>query len=87
MKGCTMWVHVEEAMPKEGEKVWYYFEPVGRHRGTFDGYYVDDDGKEWKNMHMFSCDYGFLTGDVTHWHPDQDELPEVPAGTEAMTPQ
>ena len=81
------WIHVDEKMPQVVQKVWYYFEPVGRHRGTFDGYYVDDDGKEWKNMHMFSCDYGFLTGDVTHWHPDQDELPEVPAGTEAMVPQ
>ena len=33
-------------------------------------------------MHMFSCDYGFLTGDVTHWMPDegQDE-PEKPKET------
>ena len=31
-------------------------------------------------MSIFYCDYGFLTGDVTHWHPDQEEKPEYPKG-------
>jgi hypothetical protein len=65
-------------MPKIGETVWYYFELVGTHLGTFDGYYVDDEGKEWKGMHMFGNDYGFLTGDVTHWHSNQKEMPDEP---------
>ena len=78
----TNWISVEDAMPEEGQKVWYYFQPVGRHRGTFDGYWVDEDGKEWKGMHMFSCDYGFLTGDVTHWMPDEgQDKPEKPKET------
>ena len=55
----TDWISVEEEMPEEGQKVWYYFQPVSEHRGTFDGYWVDENGKEWKGMHMFSCDYGF----------------------------
>ena len=65
-------------MPDVGQKVWYYFEPVGRHRGTFDGWYVDEEGKQWSGMHIFSCDYGWLTGDVTHWHEDQEEVPDEP---------
>ena len=36
------------------------------------------EGKEWSDMHIFACDYGFLTGDVTHWHPDQEKVPDGP---------
>ena len=72
------WNRVEDVMPNVGDKVWYYFNVVGSHRGTFDGYYVDSEGIEWKGMHMFSNDYGFLTGDVTHWMKDQEEVPDDP---------
>jgi len=72
------WIKCEDKMPDVGQKVWYYFEPVGRHRGTFDGWYVDEEGKQWSGMHMFSCSYGWLTGDVTHWHEDQEEVPDEP---------
>ena len=73
------WISVDDCLPEIGQKVWYHFHIVGTHRGTFDGFYVDEDGKEWKSMHMFSCDYGFLTGDVTHWMPDNgQEKPENP---------
>ena len=72
------WRSVEDKMPDVGQKVWYYFEPVGRHRGTFDGWYVDENGKQWKGMHIFSTNYGWLTGDVTHWLPDQEDKPNEP---------
>jgi hypothetical protein len=45
------------------------------HRGFYDGLYVDEDGEEWPGLHVFYNDTGFLTGDVTHWHPDQEEMP------------
>ncbi len=54
-----MWIKCEDKMPEVGDKVWYFFDMVGSHRGTFDGYYVDEEGKEWRGMHMFSCDYGW----------------------------
>ena len=36
-----MWIKCEDKMPEVGQKLWYYFDVVGSHRGTFDGYYVD----------------------------------------------
>jgi len=73
-----MWIDVNERLPKVGENVWYYFEIVGIHRGWYEGIYVDDYGTEYPDMHVFACDYGWLTGDVTHWHPDQEEQPVYP---------
>ena len=73
-----MWIHVNERLPEVGEKCWYFFEPVGSHRGEYCGLYEDEFGKIWKDGHIFACDYGFLTGDVTHWHPDQEEKPCYP---------
>jgi len=73
-----MWIDVNERLPKVGENVWYYFEIVGIHRGWYEGIYVDADGTEYPSMHVFACDYGWLTGDVTHWHPDQEEQPGYP---------
>lgn len=64
-------------MPKIGQDVWYYFDIVGCHRGKFKGYY-EDDGKVYEGMHIFGNEYGFLTGDVTHWHLDQEEVPYGP---------
>jgi hypothetical protein len=72
------WISVDEKLPAVGSKCWYYFDIVGKHRGWYEGLYVDDYGKEWPDMHIFVCDYGFLTGDVTHWHPDQETAPDGP---------
>ena len=72
------WISVDEKLPAVGSKCWYYFDIVGKHRGWYEGLYVDDFGKEWPDMHIFVCDYGFLTGDVTHWHPDQETAPDGP---------
>ena len=70
------WIHVNERLPLVGEKCWYFFDIVGTHRGTYGGLYEDEDGREWEGMSIFYNDTGWLTGDVTHWHPDQDERPE-----------
>ena len=72
------WINVNERLPMVGEKCWYFFDLVGKHRGVYGGLYIDDDGKEWPGMSIFYCDYGFLTGDVTHWYPDQEEAPSGP---------
>jgi len=72
------WISVDEKLPQVGEPCWYFFEVVGRHRGFYGGLYVDDAGRECPGMEIFYCDYGFLTGDVTHWHPDQEEIPPWP---------
>ena len=69
------WISVTERLPKEGDPCSYFFEVVGKHRGFYGGLYVDEEGKEWPGMSIFYNDYGFLTGDVTHWHPDQEECP------------
>ena len=72
------WISVDEKLPQVGEPCWYDFDVVGRHSGYYGGLYVDDEGREWPGMEIFYCDYGFLTGDVTHWHPDQEDRPPLP---------
>ena len=72
------WISFDEKLPEVGSKCWYYFDIVVKHRVWYEGLYVDDYGKEWPDMHIFVCDYGFLTGDVTHWHPDQETAPDGP---------
>ena len=71
----TNWISVDDKMPEVGQNVWYYFDIVGCHRGKFKGYYEDDDDGVRLDMHIFANDYGFLTGDVTYWHTDQQEMP------------
>ena len=68
-----MWNKCEDKLPQVGEKCWYYFELLGKFRGVYDGLYEDREG-----MSIFYNDDGFLTGDVTHWHPDQEEMPNEP---------
>ena len=58
----SRWVPVSERLPKEGQRVLYYFDMVGIHSGL---YYGDN---------CFGGHAGFLTDDVTHWMP----LPEPP---------
>jgi len=63
------WTSIEDKIPDKGKLLWYYFEPVGAWKGYFEGYFVDEDGKEWEGLHVFveENNRGFLTGDVTHW--------------------
>lgn len=59
------WISVEERLPKNQQRVIYYFELTGAHVGA---YYDSVDGP------LFVGDKGYLTDDVTHWMP----LPEPP---------
>ena len=47
------WINVNEKLPAVGEKCWYFFDVVGRHRGWYGGLYQDDYGKVWDGMHIF----------------------------------
>ena len=69
------WIDVNERLPEKEEPCWYYFDVVGTHRGFYGGLYEDEDGNEWGGMSIFYNETGWLTGDVTHWHPDQEERP------------
>lgn len=57
------WISVTVRYPDKGQKVLYYFEPIGIATGQYD-----------KEYNQFYGKLGFLTDDVTHWKP----LPEPP---------
>ena len=44
------WISVDEKLPNIGDKCWYFFDIVGKHRGWYEGLYVDEEGKEWSNI-------------------------------------
>jgi hypothetical protein len=61
------WIKYQDQQPEVNQKVIYFFEFVGAHRGTYHG--------NWE----FSSAKGFLGGDVTHWIPDNgQEIPKPP---------
>ena len=62
------WISVEDYLPELNQKVWYYFELLGKFKGTYGGLYEGREG-----MSIFYNDDGFLTGDVTHWLPCKEE--------------
>lgn len=54
-------ISCREQMPEEGQPVYYYFELLG----TFEGKYYGDN--------CFGGKMGFLTDDVTHWKPRDND--------------
>ena len=64
-KSLEHWRKVEDELPKDGQKVIYYFEVTGINIGKY---------KKDKEGDIFYGRSGFLTNDVTHWMP----LPEPP---------
>jgi hypothetical protein len=91
-------------MPEKNKSVEYKATLMEGHRdefviesvGKFVGYYVDEDGKEYKGMHIFVSDRsgGWLTGDVQFWREVRDDCrvaytkttPHA-AGDSAVSPQ
>ena len=61
----TPWIKVEDELPEEGQKVFYYCKKVGVHTG----YYSHSSGYD-----CFGGSHGWLCDDVTHWMP----LPNPP---------
>ena len=59
------WVKVEDKLPKEGQRVIYYFKETGISCGR---YMKTESGD------FFCGPAGWLTDDVTHWMP----LPDAP---------
>lgn len=65
------WISIKEKAPIDGQRVIYYFEPLG----MFLGKYATCKGSDAEyGTHCFYSEHGYLTDDVTHWMP----LPEPP---------
>jgi len=62
------WLSIKDHVPEPGQKVLYYFKPLGMFIGT----YTKADPEYGK--HCFSGKSGWLIDDVTHWMP----LPKEP---------
>ena len=58
------WIKVEDQVPEEGKRLLYFFEGTGAWVGF---YYGRDEEYPNSNNHVFGCEAGFLTGDVTDW--------------------
>ena len=58
------WIKIEDSIPEEGKSLLYFFEGVGVWTGF---YYGRNECYPDSNNHVFGCESGFLTGDVTHW--------------------
>lgn len=69
------WTKTKDKLPKEGQKVIYYFKWVGVHRGEFTKFKIGP----LPELDCFHGEYGWLCADVTHWMPDRDgDLPDPP---------
>tara|TARA_B000000557_G_C20811171_1_gene460204 strand:+ start:3716 stop:4036 length:321 start_codon:yes stop_codon:yes gene_type:complete len=71
------WVNIEDKTPEEGKRLLYFFEGTGVWTGF---YYGRNEEYPDSNNHVFGCEAGFLTGDVTHWcyinYPEEGEWRE-----------
>lgn len=69
MNNNREWIKYAEQKPEEDSEVFYFFEHCGIFRGKYFG------------RSTFGGESGFLTGDVTHWMPDDGgDLPGLPEG-------
>lgn len=78
MLNIMKWIRIDEKLPEEGQKVFYYFEVF---KQVYDGFYTKD--KE-MGFNVFHGDHGFLGDDVTYWMPrnDGDQEPNPPSEEE-----
>lgn len=63
-RALNNWIPVTDHYPEESQKVIYYFELIGIHRGEFD--HAD-------HLRCFHGTSGWLCEDVTHWMPDEGQ--------------
>lgn len=62
------WIDHKKQQPEDRQKVWYFYDVVGVHKGEYE---LETD--------CFSGRGGFLCEDVTHWMPDTgQETPDKP---------
>jgi hypothetical protein len=71
------WILFKEQKPKNKQHVYYYFDVFDRiYEGYYEEYYHEELGS-WEEI--FYGKHGFLgDGEVTHWTPYVDELPDKP---------
>lgn len=74
------WISIKDRLPKEEQRVIYWFKETGVARGRFTQCAFPGE-----KMDTFYGDDGWLSDDVTHWMPDEGgELPEEAEGGEVM---
>ena len=61
---ATKWIKIEDETPEEERLLLYFFDMTGTSLGF---YFGRDDQYPSDNDHVFGGNFGWLTGDVTHW--------------------
>jgi len=69
------WIKIEDEIPEEERLLLYFFDMTGTSLGF---YFGRDDQYPSDNDHVFGGNFGWLTGDVTHWA----YIPDYPEGCE-----
>jgi hypothetical protein len=69
------WIDIEDEIPEEERLLLYFFDMTGTSLGF---YFGRDEDYPSSNDHVFGGNFGWLTGDVTHWA----YIPKYPKGYE-----
>ena len=69
------WTKIEDEIPEEERLLLYFFDMTGTSLGF---YFGRDESYPSDNDHVFGGNFGWLTGDVTHWA----YIPKYPKGCE-----
>ena len=69
------WIKIEEQAPEKGKRLLYFHDMTGTSLGF---YFGRDEQYPCDNDHVFGGQFGFLTGDVSHWC----YMPDYPEGCE-----
>lgn len=71
----SKWIKIEDEAPEEERLVLYFHDMTGTHLGFYFGI---DESYCSETGHVFGGNFGWLTGDVTHWM----YIPTYPEGCE-----
>jgi hypothetical protein len=69
------WINIEDGIPEEERLVLYFHDMTGASLGF---YFGRDESYPSDNNHVFGGNFGWLTGEVTHW----TYIPDYPEGCE-----